>query len=314
MRHRLWLALVLAAMPCLGAEAPKADREVAVRLKDGSTLVGRIVSEDETRLKVVTRAGVEVEVPRTAVASVEEAGKAAAAKAPAEPVVDDTRLFFGPTGRPLRKGAGYFSDHEIFFPGVAYGVTDNVTLAGGVSVIPSLDLGEQAFYFTPKIGARLGDRAAFSVGGLFAHAGGGDGGSLSIGYAVGTWGSSDNSISAGVGLARTSDDDDYDYDYGYDYRYDYGAYRDDRDEDPQPILMVGGSARLSRRLSLITENWFFPGEDVNVLSGGLRFRGDRLTVDFGLVTSGEILDETEGLPFLPWLSFSYHFSPPRSRK
>ena len=40
----------------------------------------------------------------------------------------DTRLFIGPTGRPLRKGAGYFSDHFIFLPGVAYGVTDNVTL------------------------------------------------------------------------------------------------------------------------------------------------------------------------------------------
>ena len=31
----------------------------------------------------------------------------------------------------LKKGEGYFSDYELFFPGIAYGVTDNVTIGGG---------------------------------------------------------------------------------------------------------------------------------------------------------------------------------------
>jgi hypothetical protein len=54
-----------------------------------------------------------------------------------------SRLLFAPTGRPLRAGDGYFSDYELLFPGVAYGLTDNVTLAGGVAIVPGLGLGEQ---------------------------------------------------------------------------------------------------------------------------------------------------------------------------
>ena len=63
-----------------------------------------------------------------------------------------SRLLFAPTGRPLAKGDGYFSDYELVFPGVAYGLTDNLSLAGGVSVIPGLGLGEQLFYVSPKLG------------------------------------------------------------------------------------------------------------------------------------------------------------------
>jgi hypothetical protein len=37
---------------------------------------------------------------------------------------------------------------------------------------------------------------------------------------------------------------------------------------------------------------------------GLRFLGDRLTADVGLVFIGEVIEE--GLP-VPWLSVTYHF-------
>lgn len=306
MNARFGLALFfLAALPGLGAEPPTpatavapAEREVAVHLTDGSTLIGRIVSEDERRLKVVTRSGVEVEVERRLVASIDDASKAAPAAEP-EPVLDETRLFLAPTGRPLRKGSGYFSDHLIFLPGVAYGVTDNITLAGGVSVVPGLGFDEQAIFFTPKVGARFGDRAAVSVGGLYMRAGvGDDGGHVSIGYAVGTWGTPEHSLTAGIGLGQAGDNDDYD-------RYD--------DDSARPMLMIGGATRLSKRLSLISENWIFPDGDFQLLSAGLRFRGDRLTVDLAFFTFEELIDEG-GLPAVPWLSFSYHFSPPRSRK
>src|SRR5687768_16544543 len=87
-----WVLLVLLAAPCIGAEAEEKKDEVTVRLKDGSTATGTVVRGEEE--------------PR---------------------VTDDTRLFLAPTGRPLRGGEGYFSDHWIFFPGLAYGVSDNFT-------------------------------------------------------------------------------------------------------------------------------------------------------------------------------------------
>src|SRR5688572_21282328 len=117
-----------------------------------------------------------------------------------------SRLLFAPTGRPLKKGDGYFSDYELLFPGVAYGLTDNVTLAGGVSVIPGLGLDEQLFYISPKVGFKLGERASVAVGALVAAAGGGegDGESAYIGFAVGTFGGPRRSLTVGLGLGDTS--------------------------------------------------------------------------------------------------------------
>jgi len=255
----LMVMALLAGIPCLGAEATgekkdetkkdadKETEEVTVRLKDGTTVTGTVVQRERE-----------------------------------EPVSDDTRLFLAPTGRPLRGGEGYFSDHWVFFPGVAYGVTDNFTLAGGVSLIPGIGLDEQAMYFTPKAGVRLSDRAAVSVGALFARVGDDDE-TLKIGYAVTTFGTADHSLTAGVGFGQAGD------------------------SETEPMLMVGGSTRLSKRIALMTENWFFPSGDFQLLSGGLRFRGGRLTVDLAFLTSPDAFDDLDGVPLVPWLSFSYHF-------
>jgi energy-converting hydrogenase Eha subunit B len=46
--------------------------------------------------------------------------------------------------------------------------------------------------------------------------------------------------------------------------------------------MVGGEHRVSRRIKLVTENYVFP--DGGLVSGGVRFLGERLSVDLGLVS------------------------------
>jgi hypothetical protein len=198
-----------------------------------------------------------------------------------------SRLLFAPTGRPLKKGDGYFSDYELLFPGGAYGITDNVSIAGGVSVIPGLGLGEQLVYVSPKVGWNLSDRAAVSVGGLFARAGG-DGeydraDSLGIGYAVGTFGGRDRSFSVGLGVGDAS---------GVDGRI--------------PLVMLGGTSTVSRHVALVGETWLWLGEDFDVgqqpIGLGVRFFDHRLSGDVGVILVGDLLEE--GFP-LPWLSVTY---------
>jgi hypothetical protein len=254
----------------------RATGEATVHLHDGSVIVGTITEQDERRLKIVTGEGVVIEVAREAIERI-ESGRHPATRD--EPVADETRLFLGPTGSPLRQGSGYFSDHWVFFPGVAYGATDNLTLAGGVSLIPGID--DQILYFTPKLGTRLSDSAAVSVGGLLAR--GPDDTSLTVGYVVSTFGSPDLNLTAGVGAGRV------------------GGFES---SETQALILLGGTARLSKRLSFLSENWILPGEDFELYSAGLRFHGDRLTVDLGLILNEEIVDA--GFP-VPWLSFSYHF-------
>lgn len=203
-----------------------------------------------------------------------------------------SRLMFAPTGRPLAKGDGYFSDYEVLFPGAAYGLTDNVSIAGGVSVIPGLGLGEQVFYVAPKIGWNLGDRGAVAVGGLLASASDDrNRESLGIGYAVGTLGGRDRSVSVGLGVADTSDD-----------------------TDAAALLMLGGAATVSRHVALVGETWLRLNHDFDAgeqpVGLAVRFFGDRISADVGVVLVGELLDE--GFP-LPWLSVTYHFGGERVR-
>jgi RNase P/RNase MRP subunit p29 len=291
MRREIGL-VVLCAWMAGAALVGAAEKVVAVSLRDGSRLVGQIVSEDDQTLTVATSAGPEVVVRRALVVSITDVGENGRSVS-ADP--NYSRLLFGPTGRPLKKGDGYFSDYELLFPGVAFGLTDNVSLAGGVSVIPGIGLGEQLFYVSPKVGFELGDRASVAVGALVAGSGLGDSDSESayIGFAVGTFGTPARSLTVGVGLGDTT-----------------GQFT-----DAVPIVMLGGTATVSRHVALVTESWLFVGDDFRLseqpFGVGVRLFGDRLSADVGVILVGELLDE--GFP-LPWLSVTYHFGRDGARR
>lgn len=205
-----------------------------------------------------------------------------------------TRLLFGPTARPLRRGEGYLADHELLFPGIAYGLTNNISLAGGLSVIPGLGLSEQVFYLSPKVGFNLGESASVAVGALVAGGNGGGVGSESvrIGFAVGTFGSPRNSFTAGVGIGGTS-----------------SSF-----SDAMPIVMLGGTRTLSRHVALVGETWMFLDQDFQLdqqpVGVGVRLFNDRLSADLGVILTGALIDE--GFP-MPWVSVSYHFGPRAKR-
>jgi hypothetical protein len=200
-----------------------------------------------------------------------------------------SRLLFAPTARPLGRGEGYVADHEVVFPGLAFGLTDNISLAGGVSVIPGLGLSQQVFYLSPKVGFELSDHASVAVGALVATGGGGeyeDRESARIGFAVGTFGSRRHSFTVGAGIGDTS-----------------SAF-----SDAVPILMAGGTTTLSRNVALVGETWMFLGDDFRLseqpFGVGVRLFNDRLSADLGVILIGELIDE--GFP-IPWVSVSYHF-------
>ena len=152
--------------PTQATEAPGAE-VVTIRLKDGSLLRARIVSEDESGLKIVTVGGMAMQVPRESMDRIERAGE----DAPRPSDSNYTRLLFSTTGRPLRKGEGYFSDHYVVFPGVAYGLTDNISVAGGLSVVPGLGISEQLYYGSARVGKQFSERVAVSGGVLVARGG-----------------------------------------------------------------------------------------------------------------------------------------------
>jgi hypothetical protein len=276
---RLGLALCLAASflaPALpsgtaGAQAapsktiaPTAPGKVhRLKLKSGSELVGRVLSVDSTSIRFESELGVAtIAIDGIASFREEQPGYVKGSQY-YFPNPNQTRLVFAPTGRMLKRGEGYFTDFWIFFPAFAAGVTDQVTLGGGMTIFPGAGLSNQMYFFTPKIGIVREDRFNAAIGALALSLPGffdsSTRTSAGVLYGVGTWGGSDHSLTGGVG-------------YGY---------VDDRLAD-SPVVMVGGETRVSPRLSLVSENYVFPG-GTSLLSLGVRFMARDISVDLSLM-------------------------------
>lgn len=242
-------------------------------LRDGSTTIGRIKSIRGDTVDFSSTLG-ELSIPSGSIRTVKEGAPSSMHGSEYWfPNPNSTRLFFAPTGQMLKKGDGYFADYELFFPGFAYGVTDNISIGGGVSILP-LGIDEQAYFLTPKVGASLNDKVHVAAGVLFAGTKDGTGG---IGYGVATLGDADASLTVSTG-------------YGF----------EGGDIASKPLIMFGGEKRVARRVALVTENYLPPTKDANfVYSFGLRFMGENITTDLALVNasgSGII-----GVPFVDFV-------------
>lgn len=240
----------------VAADSGKMQR---ITLRDGSEILGRILSVGEHSVQFESALGVTAIAIDSIVAVKEERAGAVRRGRYYFPNPNATRLIFGPTGRMLAKGEGYFSDYWIFFPGFAAGVADAVTIGGGISIFPGVPFDQQLLYFTPKLGIVRQDKFNAAVGALVVSLPNFDGGSNNAGilYGVGTWGSTDQSFTAGLG---------------------YGFLNGDLAD--RPTVMIGGEARVSPRISLVTENYAF--SEGAALSGGIRFMGRDLSFDFAL--------------------------------
>jgi hypothetical protein len=193
------------------------------------------------------------------------------------PNPNSTRLFFAPSGRMLDQGEGYVSDYEVFFPGFAVGVTNHVSIGGGMSLFPA-GLDEQVYYLAPKIGGEVRENVNLALGALILG-GLGTESTAGIMYGVGTFGPPDASLTAGLG-------------YGF-----AGTT-----VAKNPVIMLGGEFRVSKRIGLVTENYIIPNtEYINPLySYGVRLMGEKLTVDLALFNASGS-DTPIGLPYVDFV-------------
>jgi hypothetical protein len=289
MKRALLLLALLAVAPGAYAQQPAFPpvdtvRVVEVRLTDGSTLTGRVLSTSDTAFTVTTPAGLRVLVPRRSITSwrVVRGIVVNGRVLRADPNVN--RIFFAPTARTLHQGDGYFGDYYLFLPSVGYGLTDRITVAAGMSIIPGVSLADQVYFVAPKVSLvqtpTLGVAAGVMYAGVGLASGGGSGG---IAYGVTTLGGEDAAVTVGL---------------GWPFVVGEGGSKN-------PWMMFGGELRSSDRIKLLAEVWKFPG--ANEMPGvfGLRFIGDRMGVDFGLM---HVFGADMGSwPFVPWLDFVIHW-------
>jgi hypothetical protein len=292
----LALAALLALPRAVRAQEPvvrdtataDSTRMYVLRTRDGSLFLGRLIRASVDSVYFVS-AGGPITVPRAAVVELRQVGRGAMrAGVYWPPNPGDTRLFFAPTGRMLDKGEGYFSDTWLFFLNFVGGLTSRVTLGAGFSVFPTSDLSQNILYLTPKVGLIQTTSFNLAAGALIGYAGfsgfdeaANDVGSFGIVYGVGTAGSPDGSVTVGLGFG-----------------YGGGGFGDN------PIVMIGGEKRVARRVSLLSENYIVTGvTDGTLVSYGLRFFGDRLSVDLAFIN----LPSDPIFPGVPYVAFAVKF-------
>ncbi len=246
---------------------------VRIVLTDGTVYLGRIGAGDSTTVVVTADNGVSVSIPRSRIASVDPNGGRDVVIHPAR-----TRLFFTPTARPIDAGQGYVAVYELFFPFVGVGITDFLSLAGGISIIPGAD--HQFVMIAPKISPIATDNFAAAGGLLYIGETGGDG--VGILYADMTFGDVDRSLTLGLGWGFSG-----------------------RETSDRPILLAGFQLPIGGGAELVSENWFPPNLDPAILSLGLRFSSGPVSADFALWFPSSWGDG--GLNFIPWVSFAYGF-------
>lgn len=267
------LCLFLCCVP-LGRLHAQADSAAVERivLNDGSELVGKILRQDADSVTFVTTSGIHVIFPRKAIKEIQMTQREGWSTDP-----NQTRLFFAPTGRSLPQGKGYFSAYEIFFPMLAVGVTDFLTLAGGVTLIPGAT--EQAVYLAPKLRVAHSEHIDLSGGVLYISV---SGYSAGMAYGVATIGSSKASFTGGLAWGFI-----------------------EGDFSGTPTIVLGAELQLSNSAKFITENWFPAKANMAIVSFGIRFFGESIAGDFGLMRPTSA--SSGGFPFLPWIGFAYNF-------
>lgn len=254
---------------------------------DGSTNFGRIIEIGESEIKFETEIGI-LTISILKIKEIKEVSTTSIRNGRYWfPNPNATRLYFAPTAYMLKQGDGYFADYYIFFPMFAYGLTDNITIGAGVSLLPGVDIDKQIFYLTPKVGLKATKNINFALGALlvklpdFDDDDDDDSPMVGILYGVSTFGKPDGCVTVGFG---------------------FGFVGSDLAE--KPMVTIGGEKRLSRRISFVTENWIFPGVDQPLISYGIRLFGEKLSTDLALINT---IGEDMIFPGFPYIDFVFNF-------
>lgn len=263
-----------------------------IELKDGQTLHGRVVEQDEKNVTIEMPVGGRIVIERALIKEIKPEAKARVMPSGQVwmPNANRDRYLLIPSAMMLKQGEFYFSQTQLFLSTMTVGLIDHLTLVAG-GVLP-LWFVHDGFNFV------AGLKAGFSVGEYLHLAGGaqtlvipGEGGTT-VGFFYGTTtvGTGDANVSVAAGAP-------------------FAIYRRDS-ELGKVIVIASGNLRLTRGLALVTENWiitrpatYYSSNNLDVvLSLAARAFGEQWAVDVGALRI-----PSADFP-VPWVNFTYHWN------
>ncbi len=254
----------------------------------GITYVGSIVDRNQRELTILTDAGTKITVSLSSVQDIRVIPKSQIHDGEYwYPNPNDSRYLFAPSAFNLKKGEGYYQNTYLFINTFNYGITDNFSMGVGFEFISTFaSLGASDFdpiyFLTPKYSTQVSENVRVGVGVLYGKVSD-DIGGFGVGYGLVTYGNPEHNATLGLG---------------------FGFF--DGEFSGEPVITLSGMTRLSRRISLVTENWFFPADVYRgIISYGIRFFGETMSVDLALVNNDEF---SEVFPIgIPYVDFVVKF-------
>lgn len=251
-----------------------AKKNVFVRLKDGTTLRGQVLSTHNNQIRLRTDNFGELTLDMANVAEISEADGFTRNGQFWFRNPFYTNYFASPTALTLRKGEAQFQNSYIFINTVSVGVTDRFTLGGGTILLPGLET--TTILLTPKVSFNRNRPVKFAVGTLSAlsfvrrsryspYGGSRDVTETELSgmlYGSVTFGNEEKNGTLSAGWA-------------------YGNGEITR----TPVFSGSYFVRFARKAAFITENWLIPSDNDfvgGILSAGVRLFGDRIGGDLGL--------------------------------
>lgn len=251
-----------------------AKKMVFVRLKDGTTLRGRVLSTQDNQLRLRTDNFGELTLDMANVAEISEA----------EGYMRNgqfwfrnpfyTSYFASPTALTLRKGEAQFQNSYIFINTVSLGITDHFTLGGGGILLPGF--GSTTLLLTPKVCLNRNRATKFGIGTLSAVTFVRDTRYTSTGSRQDY---TDTQLSGLLYGSVTFGHEERNGTISAGWAYGNG------DITRTPIFSGSYFVRFARKAAFITENWLIPSDNDfvgGILSAGVRLFGDRIGGDLGL--------------------------------
>ena len=196
----------------------------------------------------------------------------------------NTRYFFGTNGYSLEKGTGYYQNTWVLFNQFSYGVSDNLSLGGGLIPLFLFNGTPTPFWGTIKYSLPLpSDNFHLATGALFGVVPVDGAAAFGLVFAQATLGSNVSNVNFGM---------------GYGFGGDTFAER--------PAFSFSTLLKAGKKTAFVSENYLIhiDEEYVGILSLGLRFYLRSVSIDGALIfpASGDI-----GFAAIPWLGLSVPF-------
>lgn len=268
-----------------------------VRLNEGSRYVGKFASNRGDTLSITTTELGLIHISYSKIKSLQRIAPDRVRKGVfwfEQPL--SGRYFLAPSAFMLSPGEGYYQNTMVLLNSFNVGVTRWFSVGGGLefySTIATLTMGDfqPTFYLTPKFGVKVARTLRLGAGILYAQVLG-DQYSLGTFYGLITWGTSDYNLTGGLGLGFSRSQ-------GSEWEW-----------QKNPMITICGTARISRTVAFLTENWILPGAGKGgsaypLFSYGLRFMRESICFDLALINNQDIVKVfIIGVPFV---SFTVKF-------